>query len=78
MINYETIVSLIANTRTGTGLRVTSQLDTSAYATGRKVSDKEMNAFRKQYVRESKDHGEWNYRIYPDAAPSEAEAGANP
>ena len=57
-IGLEVIVSLIAATRTTTGLKVHSELDTRAYPKGVKVSDQEiaqLNLHRDQF------HGEWNY-----------------
>ena len=62
LISLEVIVSLIAATRTTTGLKVHSELDTRAYARGVKVSDQEiaqLNLHRDQF------HGEWNYEIHP-------------
>ncbi len=62
LISLEVIVSLIAATRTTTGLKVHSELDTRAYPKGVKVSDQEiaqLNLHRDQF------HGEWNYEILP-------------
>jgi transposase len=62
LVSLEVIVSLIAATRTTTGLKVHSELDTRAYAKGVKVSDLEiaqLNLHRDQF------HGEWNYEIHP-------------
>ncbi len=62
LISLEVIVSLIAATRTTTGLKVHSELDIRAYAKGVKVSDQEiaqLNLHRDQF------HGEWNYEIRP-------------
>jgi hypothetical protein len=42
LITFEVIVSLIAATRTTTGLQVHSELDTRTYPKGVKVSDKEV------------------------------------
>lgn len=74
LLNYETIVNLIANTRTTTGLKVNCQLDTSSYPTGVKVSDRQMKALRDHHLRASVYHGEWNYTIYPKDVPSVDEA----
>jgi len=60
--DYETIVGLIASTTTAKGLKVTCRLDRRKYATGRKVTDAEVQALRLQ--RDSF-HGEWNYTIKP-------------
>jgi hypothetical protein len=62
LVSLEVIVSLIAATRTTTGLKVHSELDTSSYPKGVKVSDQEiarLNLHRDQF------HGEWNYEILP-------------
>ena len=62
LISLEVIVSLIAATRTTTGLKVHSELDTRTYPKGVKVSDPEiaqLNLHRDQF------HGEWNYEIHP-------------
>jgi transposase len=62
LISLEVIVSLIAATRTTTGLKVHSELDTRSYPKGVKVSDKDiaqLNLLRDQ------SHGEWNYEIHP-------------
>ncbi len=62
LISYEVIVNLIAATRTESGLRVLSELDTQTYPTGVKVSGKEMAQVA---LRPDKFHGEWNYTILP-------------
>jgi len=62
LVSHAVIVSLIAATTTATGLTVRCQLDTNAYPTGRKVSDKELatvNLHREDF------HGDWNYSIHP-------------
>ena len=62
LISLEVIVSLIAATRTTTGLKVHSELDTRSYPKGVKVSDKDiaqLNLLKDQF------HGEWNYEIHP-------------
>ena len=60
--DYETIVSLIARTTTAKGLRVRCRLDRRRYATGIKVSAKDM---AKINLVPSTFHGEWNYTIRP-------------
>ena len=62
LVDYETIVSLIARTTTATGLKVTCRLDRRKYSTGRKVTDEEMNLLN---IERNKFHGEWNYVIKP-------------
>ena len=62
LISFEVIVSLIAATRTTTGLKVHSELDTRTYAKGIKVSDQEIALLN---LRRDLFHGEWNYEIHP-------------
>ncbi|MDQ1389176.1 MAG: hypothetical protein QOF56_2630 [Acidobacteriaceae bacterium] len=62
LVSLEVIVSLIAATRSTTGLKVHSELDTRAYAKGVKVSDQEIAQLN---LRRDKFHGEWNYEIHP-------------
>ena len=62
LVSYAAIVSLIAATKTRSGLTVRCELDDRAYPTGRKVTDAELasvNLDRDDF------HGEWNYRIRP-------------
>jgi hypothetical protein len=62
LVSHEVIVNLIAATTTRTGLHVRSQLDTSKYPKGIKVSKTEYTAIR---LRPDAFHGEWNYSITP-------------
>jgi hypothetical protein len=62
LVSHETIVNLIAATKTETGLRVTCELDRSVYPTGVKVSKREMEGIN---LRRDAFHGEWNYTISP-------------
>jgi transposase len=62
LLTHATIVNLIANTRTSTGLKVRCELDTRRYPSKVKVTDAQMaeidlapHAF----------HGDWNYTIRP-------------
>jgi Rhodopirellula transposase DDE domain len=62
LASHEVIVQAIAATTTRTGLRVHAELDTSAYDTGVKVSDRQMDALpldRHDW------HGDWNYTLRP-------------
>ncbi|MBV5323026.1 MAG: ISAzo13 family transposase, partial [Ilumatobacteraceae bacterium] len=63
LIDYKTIVNLIAKTTTEKGLKVKCRLDRQKYSTGRKISDEEMK--RINIVRNTF-HGEWNYVIKPN------------
>jgi len=60
--DYETIVRLIAKTRTVKGLAVVCRLDRRKYRIGRKVSDAEMATIN---LVSEKFHGEWNYALRP-------------
>ena len=62
LVSHEVVVNLIGNTRTRTGLRIEAALDTNSYATGVKVTNKELEAVR---LKKDKFHGEWNYTILP-------------
>jgi hypothetical protein len=67
LVDYETIVNLIARTTTAKGLKVKCRLDRRKYPTGRKISDEEMmhvNVVRDTF------HGEWNYVITPNTIQS--------
>jgi len=62
LLTRETVVNLIANTRTNKGLEIKSMLDQNKYETGIKVTDEEMARLN---LREARFHGEWNYKISP-------------
>ena len=68
LVSYQTIVNLIAATRTRNGLTVQCELDEGAYPTGRKVSDADLAAVN---LHRDEFHGEWNYRIRPRTHSSE-------
>ena len=62
LLTRETVVNLIANTRTKKGLEVRAILDENTYNKGKKISDKEFEAlciFGEDF------HPEWNYKINP-------------
>ncbi len=61
--SVETIVSLIAATKTRPGLRIRAAVDRGTYAAGRKVSKADIRALR---LRRGDFHGEWNYTIFPN------------
>jgi len=62
LVSHEVIVELIGATTTRTGLKVRSELDTSIYPAGLRVSDAEMQTL---YVTTDPFHGEWNYTLVP-------------
>jgi hypothetical protein len=57
-----TVVNLIANTTTKTGLYVEAVLDQGTYVKGIKVAEEEMDRLR---LKRDKFHGEWNYTLLP-------------
>jgi transposase len=61
--SHEVIVQAIAATTTRTGLTVRAELDTGAYGTGIKVSDRQMEALP---LTRHDWHGDWNYTLRPD------------
>ncbi len=63
LTSHEVIVQTIAATTTRTGLRVRAELDTSAYDTGIKVSDRQMDALP---LTRHDWHGDWNYTLRPE------------
>src|SRR5438046_2169933 len=62
LINYETIINLIGGTKTRTGLKVRTVLDTNEYETGIKVSDEQLEEVQ---LRRHKVQPAWNYTISP-------------
>ena len=58
----QTIVQLISNTTTDTGLIVRAAIDETEYETGIKVSDAELSEV---LLKRAEFHGEWNYTIRP-------------
>jgi hypothetical protein len=63
LISHEVVINLIANTGTGSGVRIRAGLDTGHYETGKKVSDEELQKIK---VKHALFHGDWNYSISPD------------
>lgn len=62
LINRETVVNLISQTQTETGLKIQAVLDENQYETGKKVTDEEMDALN---IEGDDFHPEWNYTIRP-------------
>jgi transposase len=63
LVSYQIIVSLIAGTKTTTGLKVACEIDDKEYKTGIEISDEQ---FATISVCPNKFHGEWNYCILPE------------
>jgi hypothetical protein len=62
LLSRSTIVNLIANTTTRSGLEVHAYLDENRYPTSQKVSDVELKTIN---LERGDFHGEWNYIIRP-------------
>ena len=62
LLTQAAIVSLIANTRTATGLKVRCVLDTKTYPSKVAVSEKQMAQIQ---ITRADFHGDWNYTIHP-------------
>lgn len=62
LLDRVTVVNLIGNTKTKTGLTIRARLDTKRYEKGRRVSD---HALRRVNLHCDPFHGEWNYSIAP-------------
>ena len=62
LLNLETVVELIGNTTTKTGLTVKVIIDKNVYETGKRISDED---FAKINIKKNAFHGEWNYTIKP-------------
>jgi hypothetical protein len=62
LISRETVVNLIANTKTDAGLEVRATLDENAYQKGRKISNEELASLN---VQGDIFHPEWNYTLSP-------------
>lgn len=64
LVSLATIVSLIASTRSRSGLRVRSEIDRRRYPDGVIVTDEQMATV---HLKRHAFHGDWNYTIYPAA-----------
>jgi hypothetical protein len=62
LIDYQTIIDLIRNTRTRTGLGVRCQLDTKKYDLGVYITDEQMLKIK---LRGDKFHKDLNYILQP-------------
>ena len=62
LISRETVVNLISNTKTDTGLEVRSMLDKNHYQKGKKITNSEMDTLN---IQGDNFHPEWNYTISP-------------
>jgi transposase len=62
LVSYETIVSLIGNTTTKTGLRIKAKVTRKTYPEGIKIPNSEM---AKLNLKPADFHGNWNYSLSP-------------
>jgi hypothetical protein len=62
LTDYQTVVDLIRNTKTRTGLSVQCQLDTNKYDLGVHITDEQMSEIK---LRGFKFHKDWNYTLHP-------------
>jgi hypothetical protein len=62
LVSHEVVVSLIAGTRTRSGLTVHAEIDANAYPRGVVVTDAEFAAIN---IDRDDFHGDWNYSIRP-------------
>jgi transposase len=62
LVSYQTIIHLIANTRTTAGLRIKAKLTQKTYPTGIEISAAEM---AKLNLIPDAFHGDWNYSLLP-------------
>jgi transposase len=62
LVDYETVVNLIATTSTSSGLKVKAKLDRRAYPTKVKIPSVVM---RELAIKPRQFHGEWNYAVVP-------------
>jgi hypothetical protein len=62
LVSVQTIVNLIASTRTRKGLLVKAAIDDNHYETNIKISDQELSRVK---LKRHKFHGDWNYTISP-------------
>ena len=62
LVSYQTIVDLIANTTTKTGLKIKARLTRRRYPTGLEIAASEM---AKLNLTPAAFHGDWNYSLLP-------------
>jgi len=62
LVSLAAIVSLIASTRSQTGLRVRSEIDSGTYPSGVVISDEQMAQLN---LHPHRFHGSWNYTLRP-------------
>ena len=63
LVSLATVVSLIASTRTDTGLRIRVEIDLGHYPGGVSITAAQMAKIR---LERHRFHGDWNYTIRPN------------
>jgi hypothetical protein len=66
LVDYETIINLIGNTKTRTGLQVKALLDKKEYQKGVEISNQQMESLA---LKAHETHPTWNYTISPATQP---------
>jgi hypothetical protein len=62
LVSYETIIKLIGDTKTDTGLKIAANLDKRDYELAKKFTDEEME---KLNLKSHSIHPKWNYSLLP-------------
>ena len=62
LVTHETVINLIANTKTQTGLIVNAALDQTRYPLGQTATDRQLKSLK---ITPAEFHGEWNYQVAP-------------
>ena len=62
LVSYETVINMISNTTTKSGLKIKAQLDTNEYQIGKKVTDEEIEELN---LKPHQLHPKWNYTVLP-------------
>jgi hypothetical protein len=65
LVDLQTVVELIGNTKTDTGLTIKTKIDNKTYDKGRKISKPEFESIK---LSPMEFHGEWNYTISPNTS----------
>jgi hypothetical protein len=62
LVSYETVINLIAGTKTRSGLKVKAVLDKRTYKKGKKISKKQIEQLN---LKRHRFHSDWNYTLSP-------------
>jgi hypothetical protein len=64
--SHEVVIETLRATTTSTGLTVNAMLDTTTYARGIKITDKQIAALEATQLHRHEFHGDWNYTLTAD------------